>query len=326
MPLESLLELVKTLSDRIDEHGPALRQSEALTRYALIDPLLRELGWDTEDPDMVIPEYRSGNGRADYALMNDGSPAMMVEAKSLGTPLRDTVLSQGINYCLMEGTSYFSVTDGRIWEIYETHKPVPIDEKRIVQFDLKDNPAQSCLSALALWRPSMESGNVSVAQTPAIEITQPNQNSPGVESPPIKESTIQTMSAISVTHDGASWQPLSGFDTELGSPAPIEMLLPDNTNVQMLNWKSVIVEVTKWLVVKNLLGSGDCPIQSPGARRRYIVHTAPIHKSGKEFVLPVEAGSLYIETHLNVREIIDKTCHIIKHVGQDASQFKIRLP
>ena len=91
MPLETLLELVQTLSHRIDRHGPALRQSEALTRYALIDPLLRELGWNTSNPDMVIPEYRSGNGRADYALMNNGSPAMMVEAKSLGTPLRDTV-------------------------------------------------------------------------------------------------------------------------------------------------------------------------------------------------------------------------------------------
>ena len=37
MPLEDLLELVGTLRDRIDEHGNELRQSEALTRYALID-------------------------------------------------------------------------------------------------------------------------------------------------------------------------------------------------------------------------------------------------------------------------------------------------
>ena len=63
MPLESLLELVETLRKRIDEHGAALRQSEALTRYALIDPLLRELGWDTEDPALVVPEFRSSAGQ-----------------------------------------------------------------------------------------------------------------------------------------------------------------------------------------------------------------------------------------------------------------------
>ena len=55
MPLESLLELVETLRERIITHRAVLSQSEALTRYALIDPLLRELGWDTEDPTMVDP-------------------------------------------------------------------------------------------------------------------------------------------------------------------------------------------------------------------------------------------------------------------------------
>ena len=68
MILESLLELVETLKARIDEHGDQLRQSEALTRYALIDPLLRELGWDTEDPDVIRPEYESDQPKADYAF------------------------------------------------------------------------------------------------------------------------------------------------------------------------------------------------------------------------------------------------------------------
>ena len=104
MPLESLLGLVETLRERAQNHRDALTASEALTRYALIDPLLRELGWDTSDPAMVMPEYRSGSGSADYALLTNGSPAMMVEAKKLGTPLQDSVVAQGINYCLMEGT------------------------------------------------------------------------------------------------------------------------------------------------------------------------------------------------------------------------------
>ena len=149
MPLESLLQLVETLRERIETHRTALSQSETLTRYALIDPLLRELGWDTSDPSMVVPEYRSGAGRADYALLSNGSPVMMVEAKKLGTPLQDPVLAQGINYCLMEGTSHFSVTDGARWEIYETHKPVPIDEKRIVEFNIEGQSPAGDLSESA---------------------------------------------------------------------------------------------------------------------------------------------------------------------------------
>lgn len=64
-----------------------------LLRYSLIDPLLRELGRDTGDPDQVQPEYRVGTGRAEYALLRDGSPVAMVEAKSLGTSLTDSALA-----------------------------------------------------------------------------------------------------------------------------------------------------------------------------------------------------------------------------------------
>ena len=62
MILEGLFNLVETLRARIGAHSKQLTQSEALTRYALIDPLLRELGWDTEDPALVVPEYKSGAG------------------------------------------------------------------------------------------------------------------------------------------------------------------------------------------------------------------------------------------------------------------------
>ena len=48
MPLENLLTLVETLRDRVDDHDDALKKNEMLTRYALIDLLLRELGWDIE--------------------------------------------------------------------------------------------------------------------------------------------------------------------------------------------------------------------------------------------------------------------------------------
>ncbi|MDE2686206.1 MAG: hypothetical protein OXI16_01710 [Chloroflexota bacterium] len=63
MPLESLHALIEKLRQRIQSHRSILSGSEWLTRYTLIDPLLRELSWDTEDPELVIPEYSSGGGR-----------------------------------------------------------------------------------------------------------------------------------------------------------------------------------------------------------------------------------------------------------------------
>ena len=164
MPLESLLELVETLRARIDAHGAVLRGSEALTRYALIDPLLRELGWDTSNPDMVVPEYRVPNNQmADYVLLNEGGPVIVVESKKLDEPLQGgKALDQGILYCAHTGSKHFLLTDGRRWQIYESSSTVPV-----ISFDLLNMPtAEVCLNALALWRPSVQSGYVATGQTP----------------------------------------------------------------------------------------------------------------------------------------------------------------
>ena len=166
MPLENLLTLIEKLRERIDRHGDALRQSEALTRYALIDPLLRELGWDTEDPDMVVPEYRLPNNQiADYVLYNDGDPAIVVESKKLDESLRGgKALDQGILYCAHTGASYFILTDGNSWELYEAGTTSPI-----TNFGLTGgSAADACLKALALWRPSVILGHIAGGESPVI--------------------------------------------------------------------------------------------------------------------------------------------------------------
>ena len=173
MALESLLQLLETLSQRIDKHGAALKQSETLTRYALVDPLLRELCWDTADPAMVTPEYVSPSGSADYALFDgdNATPLMVVAAKPLGESLQDAI-TPGILHCITDGIRYFAVTNGQVWDVYETHKPVPMEQKRVASFDLRSmTAAEARLQALALWRPNMLDGKVTPAQSSATQRT-----------------------------------------------------------------------------------------------------------------------------------------------------------
>ena len=72
--------------------------SEAQTRYAIIDPILRVLDWDTADPKVCHPEWqykgskRRSRPRVDYALFprsttydfarRDAVPAIIIECKS----------------------------------------------------------------------------------------------------------------------------------------------------------------------------------------------------------------------------------------------------
>ena len=302
---KSLLTLVEKLRERIDVHSDMLRQSEMQTRYALIDPLLRELGWDTENPALVRPEFKVA-GKADYALLRDGEPIMMVEAKKLEEPLQDKALDQAIKYSVRKGARYCSVTDGRRWEIYEPHRggAIPITEKRIVRFDLKDrSAAEACLKALALWEIRV-SGRIDRGQTPVVAPTPPQPDQP--ESP-------------------NEWQPISELNPELGS-IPVKVQFPDDSDIQVTTWRALLEQVVRWLIKNNHLQTSHCPLPGkPNGKSRYAVSTEPVHSGGRRFVSPVQVGSFYVETYGGRKWSVRAARTVIKRVEQDPARFKVRF-
>ena len=287
MPLENLLTLIEKLRERIDSHGAALRQSEALTRYALIDPLLRELGWDTEDPDVVVPEYSSGGGRVDYALCKNGKSVIMLEAKKLDTPLNDAI-GQGIQYCLVEGTEYFVVTDGRCWEIYETHKPVPIDDKRIVQFDLKDPLiVDVCLKALALWRRTVVSDQIVAGQ---VSIASPTTEQPNTTEAYPKIPVIETTSSRADMLDKHAKEITRLYD-EINDNKPEDMKMVHAFGHE-LNKAKAVFEGQGW----GKFVTDTCEVDPKTARRSMrIARMLTVEKA-------VEEGSIN-QAYLKYREI-----------------------
>ena len=73
----------------IDSSAPA-NNCELSTRYVVVDPILRSLGWDLSDPFQCVVEHATVRGRdgkvprVDYALLGrDGNLAVLVEVKRL---------------------------------------------------------------------------------------------------------------------------------------------------------------------------------------------------------------------------------------------------
>ena len=70
---QNLSRVITQLRFRVQNHGDYLSSvDEARTRYTLIDPILRALGWDLADPSQVKVEIDidmlSAVKKADYAL------------------------------------------------------------------------------------------------------------------------------------------------------------------------------------------------------------------------------------------------------------------
>jgi len=150
--MNELFNLVNELRNRIERYRELLSANEALTRYVLIDPTLRVLGWDTENPDIVRPEEKQDGGIPDYVLYHNGKKLIALEAKSLGTKLDEKkVLDYGFNYSWKSKIPYFIITDGNIWKVYDVRE---MGGNLILEINLLEDPIEECVrKLLSLWRP-----------------------------------------------------------------------------------------------------------------------------------------------------------------------------
>jgi Restriction Enzyme Adenine Methylase Associated len=145
------LELDRALGTVRDRVAKYQRQGigEQDTKAALIVPVLRALGWDVEDLEDVKLEYRRrpNDNPVDYALFLLRTPRLFIEAKSLGAHLDDGKwASQILAYATVAGVEWVALTDGNEWRIYNSHAPVPVEQKlfRIVHVaDPQSNVAET---------------------------------------------------------------------------------------------------------------------------------------------------------------------------------------
>jgi hypothetical protein len=207
-----------------------------LTRYALVDPILRALGWDTEDPEQVVPEFSMRTGRADYALLVKGKPCIIVEAEPLKAALTRAA-EQGVRYAVSEGIPYFVCTDGNRWVIYDTFKRVPLEEKIIAQAEISsggDVNYDAARQLLALWRPAMPKVKVGAPLVATGERESEERRKP--------ETRIETQLEQSLQRLKEQMRP--------GQSPPTSIRFPDGKQEDLRTWKDLLVAVAKWALPK----------------------------------------------------------------------------
>ena len=105
-----LIERMREISNQAPRQL-AYIQTEEATKNAFVMPFIQALGYNVFDPTEVVPEYTADVGtkkgeKVDYAILQDGKPIILIEAKSATSDLSDNHASQLFRY--------FSVTDARI--------------------------------------------------------------------------------------------------------------------------------------------------------------------------------------------------------------------
>ncbi len=118
-------------------------QTEEATKTSLIMPFFQMLGYDVFNPEEFVPEYTADVGikkgeKCDYAILKDGKPVILIEAKWVKEPL-DKHVSQLFRYFVATEAEFAVLTNGIIYRFYtDLEEKNKMDEKPFLEINLLD--------------------------------------------------------------------------------------------------------------------------------------------------------------------------------------------
>jgi len=311
-PLVSEVERIRQV---MAQHREYLGATELATCYAVIDPVSKLLGWDVHDASAVKPQLRSGakeNSRVDYALLREGRPIALIEAKPLGTkPDRELerVSTVCVN-CPTNSVKWGIVTNGDEWILIDAHDVTrPLQDRVVRRFVLSHGVALAALQeVVSLF--GLISGQAEQSTVPAATLA------PKATPPPPDVGTTSS-----------SGQPLAAL-MDLARPhskVPVVLAMPDGQSLPARNWAGLLTAVIEWLVKSGHLSASHCPLPESSGRSRGLVNTAPAHPDGRAFPKgPHTVGGLYHHTNYDALDCVKNALHVLKTAGLDPASVTWR--
>ena len=340
MALDELKETIETLRERIEAHRTHLNGNEKRTRQVLIDPMLRALGWDVEDPNSVKLEYEINKKRVDYVLMGSEVPIVVVEAKTLRKQLDAEATDQVLNYATSAGIPYMTLTNGDHWLMLKVSKQALIRDQALIkdqilmEFQLtRDEPYACALQALRLWRPNLASRKPQEAATPVMIEKLARAESASTISEPSSESEGAELSNNGDWEQPTSWEDLRAWEQLISSKVEKNQELPKppiyikfpNSNQKDLkhlsNWIDILAEAAKYLVKTGKLSADDCPIVKPNSSLPLLDKTNERFASSKQI-----GNGLWLHKTLTApaaKTCTERACWLLEKFGLDPSTVSV---
>lgn len=137
--IDSIRQISKVYTERKD-----IIQTEEATKTALIMPFITALGYNVFDPTEVIPEFTADVGikkgeKVDYAIIRDGKPIMLIEAKWSGEELDVSKESQLMRYFNATPAKIGILTNGHEYRFYtDLDQDNIMDMMPFLQFSICD--------------------------------------------------------------------------------------------------------------------------------------------------------------------------------------------
>ena len=341
MLLKPLTDALALVNDRITNFAREFTNNELQTRLSLVDPVLKALGWDPQDPIAVkveypVPQRKRNNMRVDYALLDSKrEPVAFIEAKKLGTDL-GPAHHQLFEYAVGKTVPYAVATNGADWAIYKQEQTgTDFHSKRLLAVSIRDqSPTVTAIKLLSLWRglltsqssidqiaPAMDS---LIAATSADEdnLISPVDASSGPDSQLNENGQFVQSSAersrIEATLSTATEASNNGFKLR-------ELVLPDNTVINCKAFAAMLRAVIEWLHRTNRLDV-ELPWNTRRTRTGTVLNSEPHQANGKRMRrCQIIEGNLYMNTNLIKSDSCQIAMELLIECNEDPTRVRLSM-
>jgi predicted type IV restriction endonuclease len=334
-------ELLTPLVEKIKKFRDFYKQNEMAVRSQVIDPILKHLGWDPENPEEVQPNVFTEGGIPDYTLLKNGRKILFIEAKNLSVDIKQQkVLQQLANYSLNEGVKFGLITNGAVWILIRTFEEGTTLRERIIwEADLENEDLSAAFRKIStLSKTNIENIEVLVKKVQILdEIWQSLLNEP--------EEIIKGLIPVVKSIISQGYKDYHFEDEEIESllEEKIKEIVPDQseevalteTPIEFVSWNEgiprkmklgnkvfelhysneILINTANWLIENGKIKSSDCPVKIVRGKR-YLINSQPKHEGGNNFRAPKKlSNGLWIETNYSTADCINHAKSLLKKFG-----------
>jgi hypothetical protein len=339
--MNTLSEVLAQVIEKMKRLRSYYEQNEMAVREQIINPILRSLGWNPENPEEVRPNVSTQEGVPDYSLIKNEKTMLFLEAKKLGVDVEQRdVMAQLARYSFGEGTEYGILTNGAVWILIRSFEVGKTLTERIVwKVDLENEEPPSVARKIStISRSNAEQIQVLVRKAEILnEIWQSLLDEP--------EDMIKAVIPLVKSTIAQGYPTYQFQDTEIEdllreriqaivTPSP-EAAIPSGTDAEPVAWPKgespqkmklagevfelhnsyeILVNTANWLIKRGRLKASDCPVSM--GHKRNLVNTQPKHKYGGDFVQPKKLSEgLWIEAHYSTAACMNNARRLLERFG-----------
>ena len=343
-----LKETIEMVLGRMKKFRALYEQNEMAVRDQIMNPILRGLRWNPENPEEVQPNVSTEEGIPDYSLLKNEKKVLFIEAKKLSVDVEQKeIVSQLAKYCFGEGMKYGVISNGAIWILFRAFQEGTTMAERIVwKVDIENDDITASIRRLStiskdsienvetlikklqildeIWRSLLEEpkeliiGLIPVFEN-LIKEGYPDYEFNSLEIEDfIKERVRELISPPTETGTEA----ITGPEIWEGGERPRKMKIGKDV-FEIRSSYEILINTANWLIKQGKLKPNDCPIGI--GYKRNLINKEPKHKYGENFRAPKKlSDGLWIEVHYSIASCINNARRLLEKFDFSGSVLEVQ--